>query len=117
MESIRQFFSYLNDINFKYVVLRNWENLPNDCHLGEHSDLDLLVYDFDHFFEVFPQAEKIYALPRVRVRIPIAESFLYVDVRYVGDDYYPESFEKSILENREWFERGFYTPDAVHHGI
>lgn len=115
MNSIRQFFSYLNDINFKYVVLRNWENLPNDVHLGEHSDLDLLVYDYDHFFELFPKAQKVYALPRVRTKIPIADSYLYADVRFVGDNYYPEHFEKSILESREWHERGFFTCDYTHH--
>lgn len=117
MESIKQLFAYMNDVSFEYVVLRNWDNLPYDVQLGEHSDLDLLVYDFNHFREIFPQAKLEYAYPRVRMKIPIADSFLYIDVRHVGDDYYPEEFERAILATRELNPLGFYTPDALHHRI
>lgn len=117
MDSLRQFFSYMHDVSFPYVVLRNWDNLPEDIQLGEHSDLDLLVYDFDHFFELFPKAERVYKLPRVRTRIPIGDSFLYADIRYIGDDYYPESFEKSLIAGREWNERGFFTPNYECHTV
>jgi hypothetical protein len=99
------------------VVLRNWDNLPDDYRLGEHSDLDLLVYDYDHFFEIFPKSQKVYSLPRVRTKIPIGNSFLYADIRYLGDDYYPLEFEKNILKSREKHPRGFYTPDYTHHTI
>lgn len=117
MNSIRQFLSYMNDISFKYVVLRNWESLPFDVCLGEHSDLDLLVYDFDHFFEIFPQAKLEHKLPRVRTKIPIDDSYIYVDVRSIGDNYYPIDLQKAILETREYNSRGFYTPNPLHHRI
>lgn len=117
MESLKQFFSYMNDINFKYVVLRNFDALPYDVVLGAHSDLDLLVYDREHFMEIFPQAKLEHPFPRVRTKVPIGESFIYVDVRFVGDDYYPEDFEKAILQTREWNPRGFWTPDPMHHRI
>lgn len=115
MKSIQQFFSFMNDISFPYVVLRNFDKLPYDIVLGEHSDLDLLVMDYDHFFEVFPEARAMYELPRVRVRMPIADSVIYIDLRHIGDDYYPADFERSILACREWNERGFFTPDYAHH--
>lgn len=117
MNSIKQFFSFMNDINFPYVVLRNWERLPYDVSLGEHSDLDLLVYDFDHWKEIFPKAKAEYPYPRVRMKVPIDDSYIYVDVRHIGDDYYPIDFEKAILETREWNERGFWTPNPIHHRI
>lgn len=117
MESIRQFFSYMNDISFEYVVLRNWEELPYDVALGEHSDLDLLVYDFNHWCEIFPQARAEYAYPRVRMKVPIDDSYIYVDVRHVGDDYYPIEFQRAILATREFNGRGFFTPDPMHHRI
>lgn len=117
MDSIKQFLSYMNDVNFKYVVLRNWDSLPYDIKLGEHSDLDLLVYDFSHFFEIFSAAKLENSYPRVRTKIPVDDSYIYVDVRHIGDDYYPVDFEKAILETREWNERGFWTPDALHHTI
>jgi len=107
----------MNDINFEYVVLRNWEGLPYDVVVGEHSDLDLLVYDFEHFKEIFPQAKPEHPYPRVRMKIPIGDSYIYLDVRHVGDDYYPEDFERSILSTREYNQLGFYTPDPLHHRI
>lgn len=117
MNNLKQFFSYMNDISFKYVVLRNFDNLPYDIQLGDHSDLDLLVYDYQHFMEIFPQAKPEFPYPRVRTKIPIGDSYIYLDVRHVGDDYYPEEFERAILETRELNPRGFYTPDAVHHRV
>jgi len=117
MHSIKQFFSYMNETGFKYVVLRNWENLPNDISLGEHSDLDLLVYDYTHFTELFPQAKLQYPLPRVRTKIPIGDSYIYADIRHLGDNYYPEDFSNDILSTRQWNDRGFYTPDPLRHRI
>jgi len=126
MKDLRQFFSYMNDINFPYVVLRNFENLPDNPVVGEHSDLDLLVYDREHWCEIFPMAERVHPEPRVQFKMPIGESFIYVDVRYVGDGYYPTDFEETILSTRERDENGFYIPaftifrlalayHAVHH--
>lgn len=107
----------MNEVSFPYVVLRNWERLPYDVTLGEHSDLDLLVYDFAHWKEIFPEAKPEYSYPRVRFKVPVDDSYIYVDVRHIGDDYYPEEFEKAILATREWSERGFYTPNPIHHRI
>ncbi len=117
MDSIRQFFSFMNDISFPYVVLRNWERLPYDVTLGEHSDLDLLVYDFDHWKEIFPKAEAEFKYPRVRFKVPIDDSYIYVDVRHIGDNYYPLELEHAILDTREFNVRGFYTPNPLHHRI
>lgn len=114
MKDISQFFSYLNDINFSYVVLRNFENLPNSVELGDHSDLDLLVYDYNHFLEVFPDAKAEFPYPRVRHKLPIGDTFIFMDVRHIGDGYYPADFEQAILDTREWNDRGFWTPNPVH---
>lgn len=107
----------MNDIDFPYVVLRNWDELPYDVALGEHSDLDILVYDFEHWKEIFPQAKAEHDYPRVRMKVPVDDSYIYCDVRHVGDEYYPEHFEKAILESREYNMRGFYTPSPVMHRI
>ena len=113
MKSIKQFFAYMNDISFKYVVLRNWDNLPDSIELGEHSDLDLLVYDIGHWMEVFPSAERVYEHPRVQFKVPIGDSYIQVDVRYIGDRYYPSKFENEVLNTRVLNENGFYTPDQI----
>lgn len=117
METIKEFFDRMHAVDFQYVVLRNWENLPNDVCLGEHSDLDLMCYDYDHFMEIFPMAVAEFKLPRVRVKIPIADSFFYCDVRSVEDGYYPADFSKAILHFREMNDKGFYTPNSLHHQI
>lgn len=117
MRSLRQFFSYLNDIDFQYVVLRNWENLPDSVELGDHSDLDLLVYDFNHWREVFPDAKAEFPLPRVRFKITVDDTYIYADIRSLGDGYYPADFQQAILDTREWNPKGFFTPDPLHHRL
>ena len=112
MQSIKQFFDYMNDVNFNYVVLRNWDNLPDDVQLGEHSDLDLLVYDLEHWMEIFPDAKRVYPAPRVQFKVPIKDSFIQVDVRHIGDRYYPKAFQETMLEAGEWNPKGFFTPPA-----
>jgi len=97
MDTIKDFFDRLHAVDFQYVVLRNWENLPNDVCLGEHSDLDIMCYDYEHFMEIFPMAVAEFKLPRVRVKIPIADSFFYCDVRSVNDGYYPPDLSQAIL--------------------
>lgn len=117
METLKEFFHRMHDVDFHYVVLRNFENLPNDVCLGEHSDLDLYCYDFEHFREIMPMAQPCYPYPRVRMKVPIGDSFFYCDVRHLGDGYYPDDFARAMLVTREWNENGFYTPNPVHHRL
>lgn len=117
MQSLRQFFSYMNDISFNYVVLRNWANLPDSVELGDHSDLDLLVYDIEHWREIFPEAKAEFPFPRVRYKIAIGDNYIFADIRHVGDGYYPADFEQAILDTREWNENGFFTPNPIHHRV
>lgn len=117
MRDLRQFFNYLNDINFQYVVLRNWENLPDSVELGDHSDLDLLVYDYQHFLEVFPDAKAEFPFPRVRHKLAIGDNYIFMDIRHIGDGYYPADFEQAILDTREFNPNGFYTPNPIHFRV
>lgn len=114
MQSLTQFFNYMNDVNFQYVVLRNWECLPESVEMGDHSDLDLLVYDFEHFKEIFPQAKSEFPFPRVRHKLDIGDNYIFADIRHLGDGYYPADFEKAILDTRVWNDKGFYTPNPMH---
>ena len=117
MQDLKQFFDYMNDINFPYLVLRNWENLPDQVELGEHSDLDLLVYDLEHWIEIFPQAERVYSSPRVQFKVPIGVTYIFVDVRHIGDSYYPKNFEQTAINGRQWNEKGFYTMHPFLHRL
>ena len=117
MRDLMQFFSYMNDVNFPYVVLRNWERLPYSVELGSHSDLDLLVYDLDHWKELFPDAKQVFPAPRVQFRLPVEGNYVQIDVRYVTDNYYPLPFELSLLMRREKHPNGFYVPSVSDHAI
>lgn len=117
MKSLSQFFKFMHDVDFPYVVLRNFENLPDSVEFGDHSDLDLLVYDFFHWKELFPHAHAEYPYPRVRYKIQIQDTFIFADIRGVGDGYYPADFQQAILEHREWNPRGFWTPSPLHHRL
>lgn len=113
-KTILDFFAYMNDINFQYVVLRNFDALPDSVSMGGHNDLDLLVYDFEHWKELFPEAKPTHNFPRVQFEMYIGDTKVYIDARYLGDDYYPLEFEKAILETREYNPKGFWTPNPIH---
>lgn len=117
MQSLRQFFDFLNGVSFPYVVLRNWEPLPESVEFGDHSDLDLLVYDLEHFREIITELHPEYPYPRVRFKMQVGNEHIFMDIRHVGDGYYPTEFEEAILETREWNEKGFFTPNPIHHRI
>lgn len=118
MRDLAQFLDYMNHTDFKYVVMRNWENLPYKVETGIHSDLDLLVYDFDHFHELFPQLERVYPKPRVQYKLYLdSGEFIQMDIRSVGDGYYPEQFQVNMLNTREWNKNGFWTPNPIHHRL
>lgn len=118
MKSLKQFFSFMNEVDFPYVVLRNWEGLPESATISGHGDLDLLVYDTKHFREIFPKAMPVHSDPwRVQYKLVVDDRNIYIDVRHVGDGYYPIHFQRAILETRELNKKGFYTPNPIHHRI
>lgn len=66
---------------------------------------------------MFPEAKAEHPYPRVRFYMPMNGGNVYMDVRHVGDGYYPEDFEREILEHREFNQNGFYTPDPMRFRI
>lgn len=124
--NVKEFFQKMHDVDFPYVVLRNFEYLPEGLGSPGHGDLDILVYDLKHFQELFPSIRPCKPLPRVIHKANFEGLNAYIDVRHVGDGYYPKSFEMEILNDREYNESGFFTPNpymfrlalvyhAVHH--
>ncbi len=95
-DSLEELFERLNGL--EYVILRNHEDLRAEIANG--GDMDILCADKEQ------AAEQIYAYPRV----PGKEVFNYyamaadkripIDIREVGDGYYDEAWEKSMLQNR-----------------
>lgn len=116
--SLSSVFDTLNRASdFKYVVLRNFENLAanSSIEIDEHTDLDLLVSDY-HKAKRLLDAESKTAQTvedgegRVQNMFRVGNNWVQVDIRYVGDHYYDTRWEEALLETRTWFN-GFFIPD------
>lgn len=111
--NLSEAFASLND-DVPYVVLRNWENLPESARSGPHGDLDLLVADRDKAVEALHATKCHPESWRTQYEVPIGDSFQLTDIRYIGDSYYPEEMERTLLNNREFLtEKGFYVPSSA----
>lgn len=107
-DSLSQFFEYLNQ-NAEYVVMRNYEELPYDCCVAYHGDIDLLVNDYKAVCSM-TRAKKVYPQSyRVHQEIPIGCEKVRFDFRFVGDGYYDKRWQREILERRIK-RNGIYIP-------
>lgn len=104
---VDEMFYILNNC-VKYVILRNYENFPEEIIQSEHSDVDLLCYSRENVAYVL-NAKKCQAEDyRSQYIVKIDNKDINFDLRYVGDNYYDEYIEKRLLENRILDKRGFY---------
>ncbi len=108
-KSIQQLFYLLNN-TLNYCVLRNHECLPDQYTSEAHGDIDLLVED-KNYAKYLTQAKDVYNIPyRVYHTIQIAGEEVPFDFRYLGDDYYDIDWEVSVLQTRQFLQKGFYVP-------
>ena len=122
-DSLSQLFSTLND-TVEYVVLRNFDNLPDVYEYGEHSDIDFLSRNRENFVRIC-NAKQVYKQKfRSKYELNINKKDVYIDVRFVGDEYYCESWENNILEQRMIINKCIYVPDEnnfyfslMYHGL
>jgi len=109
-ESLRDAFETLNR-TMSYVVLRGYDHLPDNYVRERDTDIDVLCEDCRNAAWIL-HARKVYPhLPyRPHYEIDVAGSHVRLDLRYIGDGYYCEAWERDILKRRVKNERGFYTP-------
>ena len=99
-KSISEIFELLNN-RIDYVVLRNFDCLPNNYYLDKHGDIDLLVKNIDEAVSLL-NAVKVYKERyRVHYTVNINNQKIYFDFRYVDDNYYCKKWELNILKNFE----------------
>jgi hypothetical protein len=114
----KNFFNKINNFKkLKYVVLRDQNS--------EKDDLDLLVNDYF----LFKRAADCHSYKKKNLNLignagdPIEENGIkvsnyirvkdkkiHLDVRYVGDNYFDNGWQKKILKNRKYFS-GYFLPD------
>lgn len=109
-ESITDLFDTLNALA-DYVVLRNFEQLPERFFMDSHDDIDLLVRDRDLVVAIL-NAQRVFPEPyRTHYHVTIEGKKVPFDIRFVGDKYYSRAFEESILGSRILQRGAFYRPD------
>lgn len=138
--SLTELFERLNTFsNLQYLVLRNYDNYPDEFILDEHGDIDILTNDYflfkaicggKSFKHLFPKTNRGYG-PRVEDggykvanKIIINNIEVMVDIRYVGDNYYDEKWEINMLSNRVLYKNLFYIMNTtdyfyslLYHGL
>ena len=108
-------------VALKYVVLRNFEGIPDHVTLDGHLDVDLLVSDYFLAKAVLDGTSKPDAQPffedggyRVVNMVRVRGLLVDFDVRFVGDGYYDQQWERSILE-RAVMLNNCLVPDPQSH--
>lgn len=107
-QSLSQVFSVLNEA-IDYVVLRNFDKLPDEHRHGEHGDIDLLVEDVDAWNRGASILNK-----EQQAHTVVGDQKVYFDFRSVEDFYYDPEWCRDILRNKVMV-RGFYVPNPEDH--
>ena len=110
--SVSDFFARLNEtVGLEYVVLRNFEDLMRNK-VDNGADIDLLVNDFYLLKRVSgaigykhkrwnrPGPALEYGGYKIAGYVSIGGQEVSVDIRFVGDGYYCEQWEREILSQR-----------------
>ncbi|MFJ8268166.1 hypothetical protein [Peribacillus asahii] len=110
-ESLSQLLFVLNH-TVNYVILRNYDCIPEKYTMASHGDIDILTDNYKEFVlltnavKVFPQSYRIHH------KINIAGENVFFDFRHVGDGYYDKNWEKDILNNKKYHKKKFYIPNT-----
>lgn len=95
-----------------YVVLRNFEALPQSLHVGSHEDVDLLTDDYAELIRVMNARPHAKCVPPWGgpFWVRISGENMWFDLRFVGDQYYDPRWARGILDRRVWHSGGFFSP-------
>lgn len=118
--SMAELLAFLNETH-PYVVLRNWEGLPETFD-PRHDDVDLLVANAKDCAGLLC-ARKAHGGGAAYL-VSVGGRDVRLDIRAVGDGYYDEAWEDEILAMRVRTKSGVYRPDALnafhalyHHAV
>lgn len=95
-----------------YVVLRDFENDLEELNYNANYDADILCDNLSSTVKVL-NAKQIYINDSWLYQMKLNNKYILFDIKYVGDDYYCESLEKDILNNRE-VHHGYYIPNSSY---
>ena len=119
-KTITEVFDILNDNKVSYLVLRNYENLLEpEMYIDGHGDVDLLCADSQEIARLLKAETTRNVTPPfigdgTHYHIYVDGEKVSLDLRYVGDDYYCEQWEKDLLDKRVGHD-GFYVMDEENY--
>jgi hypothetical protein len=113
--TLKDLFAILNS-KCNYLILRNWNNLfSKGVYEAGHADIDILCESKASFVEL-TGAKRIHKEKnRDNYIVPMDDNGIRFDVRWVGDGYYPTSWEHEMLNNRVLNEDSVYVMSERDH--
>lgn len=96
-KSMAELFAFLGQI-CPYAVMRNYEGLPEKFN-PEHDDVDMLVPNANECAS-FIYAKKRKGAGAAAYSVMVGGREVKLDIREIGDGYYPEAWERRMLANR-----------------
>ena len=117
---MREVFDSLNSIKkLRYVIMRNFEGMPDNVTIDEHLDVDVLVDNY-YLIKTILDGDSV-AEPRfedghyrILNSVIIDNKRVLFDFRFTGDNYYDVRLEKRMIANRVKY-KNFYIPDQETH--
>ncbi|MDH3249403.1 MAG: hypothetical protein OEQ47_10595 [Acidimicrobiia bacterium] len=108
-------FTALN-LSLAFVVLRNFENLPDDDRVGRHEGVDLLVRDYREAVRILGGAPEHGSVPGGggRFVVAVGDRTVRFALWPVGGGYFDPRWEEEILRRRV-FRDGVPTPNDADH--
>jgi hypothetical protein len=98
-----------------YLVLRNFETLPDLDTLGPHPDLDLLTTDPVELAFAADGTRRFRRSNRVAYTVEVGGRTVDIDLRHVGDGYYDTAWQRDMLATCRRHSGGFPVPEPAHH--
>lgn len=109
-KNIHQLIFVLNN-TVNYIIMRNFESIPDEYTMKEHGDIDLLT-DSPQNLQYILNAGKVFPEDhRVLHATLINNEKVLFDIRFVGDEYYEKAWEEKLLEDKVMDSNGFYRPN------
>ncbi len=120
-KNLNEVFKTLNETpGLEWLILRNFENFPNNLFFDEHPDVDLLVNDFylaKNALDADAACKKNRVDDgnfRVLQNVIIENKEINFDLRFIGDDYYDEKWQIDMLKSRTLY-KNFYIPEKENY--
>lgn len=105
----------LRQHNINYVILRNYSNLLSDeLYISGHADIDILCEDSIALAKAI-NAIQFSQNDYTHYYIYIKDKKVSLDLRHLGDGYYPTQWQVDILNNKILHKDGFYVMDNINY--